>query len=100
MCTKPDLPEMPEQPDPLPAPPAPATPLNVPVALKPPETVSAKDKTLRKTSKRARLNQAGSGADQLRIELDPTLVAQQNPVNVGQGTGKPKKKSPLNIPTV
>ena len=99
MC-QPDLPDMPEQPDPLPAPPAPAAPLSVPVALKPPESVSAKDKTLRKTSKRARLNQAGSGAEQLRIDLDPTLVAQQNPLNTGQGPGKPKKKSPLNIPTV
>ena len=99
MC-RPKLPEIPEQPDPLPPPPAPAAPLSVPVALKPPETVSAKDKSLRKTSKRARLNQAGSGAEQLRIDLDPTLVAQQNPVNTGQGTGKTKKKSPLNIPTV
>lgn len=98
MC-KPDLPDMPEQPDPLPAPPTPPPAPAIPMALKPPETVSAKDKKLKKTSRRAQLNKAGSGAEQLRIDLDPAAVLSASTVNTGQGTGKPKKKSQLNIPT-
>lgn len=98
MC-KPDLPEMPEQPDPLPAPPTPPPAPAVPDPIKPPETISAKDKKLKKTSKRARLNQAGSGAEQLRIDLDPSAVQNIATVNTGQGTATKKKKSQLNIPT-
>ena len=98
MC-KPDIPEMPEQPDPLPAPPTPPPAPAVPDPIKPPETVSAKDKKLKKTSKRARLNQAGSGAEQLRIDLDPAAVKNIATVNTGQGTTTKKKKSQLNIPT-
>lgn len=99
MC-KPDLPEMPEQPDPLPAPPTPPPAPAIPTALKPPETVSAKDKKLKKTSRRAQLNKAGSGAEQLRIDLDPAAIQNLSTVNTGQGKGTPKKKSQLNIPTV
>ena len=98
MC-KPDLPPMPEQPDPLPAPPTPPPAPTVPDPIKPPETVNAKDKKLKKTSKRARLNQAGSGAEQLRIDLDPAAVQNIATVNTGQGTTTKKKKSQLNIPT-
>ena len=98
MC-KPDLPEMPEQPDPLPAPPTPPPAPAIPTALKPPETVSAKDKKLKKTSRRAQLNKAGSGAEQLRIDLDPAAVLSASTVNTGQGTKpKPKPRS-LNIHT-
>tara|TARA_Y100000289_G_scaffold4372_3_gene4029 strand:- start:4734 stop:5033 length:300 start_codon:yes stop_codon:yes gene_type:complete len=98
MC-KPDLPPMPEQPDPLPAPPTPPPAPTVPDPIKPPETVNAKDKKLKKTSKRARLNQAGSGAEQLRIDLDQSAIKNIATVNTGQGTTNKKKKSQLNIPT-
>lgn len=98
MC-KPDLPDIPEQPDPLPAPPSPPPAPEVPLALKPPETVGAKDKLLKKTSRRAQLNQAGSGAEKLRIDLDPAAVLAASTVNTGEGINKPKKKSSLNIPT-
>jgi hypothetical protein len=90
---------MPEQPDPLPAPPTPPPAPTVPDPIKPPETVNAKDKKLKKTSKRARLNQAGSGAEQLRIDLDQSAIKNIATVNTGQGTTNKKKKSQLNIPT-
>ena len=101
MCSKPDLPPMPEQPDPLPAPPTPPPTPATPLALKPPETVSAKnDPKLKRGSKRGQLSQAGSGAEQLRIDLNPALVAAASTLNLGSGNKTTKKTSSLNIPTV
>tara|TARA_R100000278_G_scaffold106836_1_gene83444 strand:+ start:314 stop:610 length:297 start_codon:yes stop_codon:yes gene_type:complete len=97
MC-KPDLPPMPEQPDPLPAPPTPPPAPSVPDPIKPPESVSAKEKKLKKGSRRAQLNQAGSGAEQLRIDLDPSAVQNISTVNTGQGTKPKPKPNALNIP--
>ncbi len=96
MCSTPKMPEMPEQADPLPAPPAPAAPLSQPMATPPPVSSSGKDTgKLKKTSKRAQLQKQSMGVDQLKIDLNPVVT----PVNTGETKGKPKKKSPLNIPT-
>tara|TARA_X000000368_G_scaffold407987_1_gene388079 strand:+ start:1025 stop:1303 length:279 start_codon:yes stop_codon:yes gene_type:complete len=90
------MPEMPEQPDPLPAPPpappAPAmqSPLAAPVAPAP------KAAKLRKGSKRGKLQQAGSGAEQLRIDLDPSIT--QLGISTNTGTSKKgKAKTGVNV---
>ena len=100
MCLAPDIPPMPEPKDPLAPAPAPAAPLSTPLALKPPETVSAKDTTkLGRKSKRGKRFQAGSGAEQLRIELANlnTGTGGTNS-NVGTTTKKNNKSTGTNVP--
>ena len=95
MCP-PDIPDPPPMPDPLPAaPPAPPAP-GIPTPLSAPVAADPKNPKLRKNSKRGRLKQSGSGADQLRIDLNKapqsTTTGSTNTGTTGSGVNIPGKK--------
>lgn len=97
MCGAPDIPDPPETPDPLPAAPAPPPPPGVQTPLAAPVAADPKNPKLRKSSKRGRLKQAGSGAEQLRIDLNQstttgTTAGSTNTGTTGSGVNIPGKK--------
>tara|TARA_R100001082_G_scaffold76911_1_gene44780 strand:- start:2718 stop:3023 length:306 start_codon:yes stop_codon:yes gene_type:complete len=97
MCSAPDIPDPPPAPDPLPAPPpAPPAP-GIPTPLSAPVAAEPKNPKLRKNSKRGRLKQAGSGAEQLRIDLAKPATTtgttgSTNTGTTGSGVNIPGKK--------
>ena len=96
MCGAPDIPDPPELPDPLLAAPAPPPAPGVPTPLAAPVAADPKNPKLKKNSKRGRLKQAGSGAEQLRIDLDKAAASgttgSTNTGTTGSGVNIPGKK--------
>lgn len=97
MCSAPKIPDPPPAPDPLPAPPpAPPAPA-IPSPLAAPVAADPKNPKLKKNSKRGRLKQAGSGAEQLRIDMNQssttgTTAGSTNTGTTGSGVNIPGKK--------